>query len=181
MKAPILKKDMKQNGFTIVELLVTIFVFSVMALTTTAIFIRAMDIERRSFNTQAIQENAIAVLELMAKEIRVSTISSGDSNCSAGSLDMTVYDSGGNPRAVTYQLDGASGTIRRIYGGVTYQVSSTDVIFDRLLFCIANTGIDHMPTRITILTAIRNRKGTPMTVNLQTTVTSRDVAVEFQN
>ncbi len=166
-------------GFTLVEFLVTVFVFSVMALATIAIFVRAMDIERRSFSAQRIQENALAVLELMAKEIRVGTISGPNSNCSANTLDMTVYDP--SPITVIYRLNATSGVVEREYGGVTYLVSSSDVIFNNLIFCILNSGLDDQPARVTVLASISNRVGKVITVNLQTTITSRDIADELQN
>ena len=166
-------------GFTLVEFLVTMFVFSIMALTTTAIFVRTMDIERRSFSAQRIQENALAVLELMAKEIRVGTVQGPDSNCLANTLNMTVYDP--SATAVTYQLNTTLGIVERVYGGVTYLVSSNDVIFNSLMFCIQNSSIDDASTRVTILASISNRIGQISTVKLQTTVTSRDIIDEFTN
>src|SRR3989344_7932176 len=165
-------------GFTLVEFLVTVFVFSVMAVVTTAIFARSIDIERRSFSIQMIQENALAVLELMAKEIRVSTVPGPDSNCLANTLDMTIYEP--SPVDVTYRLNTSSGIVERVYGGVTYLVSSNDVVFNSLIFCISNSGLDNRSTRVTILASISNRIGRVINVNLQTTITTRDITDELQ-
>lgn len=173
-------------GFTIVELLVSILLFSVMATITAGIFVRALEIERRSFSAQSIQENALAVFELMAKEIRVGNIAGPDSSsCTSNVLNMTVLnpDPPYDPPnvSVTYRLNSSSGVVERIYGGVTYFVSSDDIIFNSLKFCILNSGVDDQGARVTILASISNRVGKIITADLQTTITSRDASLELQN
>lgn len=169
------------NGFTVIELLVSIFLFSVMATITAGIFVKALEIERRSFSAQVIQENALVVFELMAKEIRVGNIVGPDSACASNILNIIILDSSNNPVNVTYQLNSSSGIVERIYGGNIYFTSTDDVVFNNLKFCIFNSGLDDKSARVTILASISNRIGKVITANLQTTITSRDVSLELEN
>lgn len=175
------KNNIKKSGggFTLIELLVAVTIFSIVGVIVSGIFIQAMKIERKSFGAQVIQENALSVFELMAKEIRVASIPGPDNNCTSNVLDLTVFDSSGNAVPVQYSLNG--GLIQRRYGTVDFFVSSNDVVFNSFVICIQNSALDNMPTRVTILASISNRLGQITTVNLQTTVTSRDITSELTN
>lgn len=161
-------------------MLVVVFIFTLMALTTTAILVRAMAIERRSFSAQTIQGNILAVAELMAKEIRVSRIVDQDNSCSPATSTLVIT----HPieGAITYSLSG--GVVQRITGGTTYLLSTSEVVFNSLGFCISGTTSpsDDQPARVTILMSVSNRIGREILTNtIQTTVTSRNVLDELQN
>jgi len=170
-----------KNGFTVIEILVALFVFSMVGLVTTGLFSRALLIERKSAGIQSIQENALAVLELMAREIRVGVVEGQNNNCINTTLDIDVYDSSGNIVNIVYGL--SNGLVTRVYGGTTYVISSNDVIFNRIIFCVSGSGLpsDKQAARVTILASITNSAGQATTVDLQTTVTSRDILGELQN
>ena len=175
-------QNKNQKGFSIIEALTSIFVFSIVALIVSGLLVQAMNVERRAFSAQAIQENVLAVLELMVKEIRVSTVSDQNNNCTtdpALSMINVIHPIEG---AVTYRL--SSGVIERITGGITHILSSDDVIFNNLRFCISGstTPSDNKSARVTVLLSISNKKGREiLTTNVHTTVTSRDIFDELQN
>ena len=163
-------------GFTIVEVLVTSFIFSIIALTVSGLFIQTLAVQRRTFASQKIQENGLYIMELMSREIRVSKIQDQDStDCSATSLTIIHPING----AVTYSL--SAGVLQRTAGGVTTDLSSADVTFSRLNFCIDGSGqTDGKQARVAILASIQNRTGREiLTTALQTTVSSRNVETEF--
>lgn len=151
------------------------FVFSIIALTITLAFVRVLNLERRAFSAQIVQENSLYVLELMAREIRVADIQSSDSNCSLTSLAMNHPVNG----IVSYNLN--NGIVQRIENGIATELSSAEVNFSRLNFCVNGAaGGDRKPTRVTILASVQNRTGKEsVTFDLQTTITSRDVQSEF--
>ena len=172
----ILKSKKIYSGFTLIELLVTIAVFSLMMVIVVSIFARAVAIERRIVAAQKIQENAMLIIETMAKEIRVSTISNQNSlNCTAASLTMLhpVYGT------IIYSLVG--GNINRQASFSSF-VNSSDVRFTRMNFCITGSGNnDSRSPKVTIIVSVESVKGYPITTNLQTTVTSREIASELEN
>lgn len=171
-----------QKGFSIVEAVTSIFVFSVVALIISGLLVQAMDVERRAFSAQAIQENVLAVLELMAKEIRVSNVSDQNNNCTTDPILNTLNITHPTKGLITYRLN--SGIVERVTDGIPYTLSSDDVIFDNLRFCISGstTPSDNKSARVTVLLSISNKKGREiLTTNIHTTVTSRDIIDELQN
>src|SRR3990167_2313335 len=76
-------------GFTIIEVLVSAFVFSIIAIVVGGLFVQILASERRAFACQKIQENGLFIMELMSREIRVSQIENqNSSNCSATTLTI---------------------------------------------------------------------------------------------
>lgn len=171
-------------GFTIVETLTTVFVFTILVTTISAILTRSIDIERRAFSAQVIQESALAVLEVMAKEIRVSTIDSQNNNCTTDPAltQLTMVDNTGS--VITYRLNG-EGIVEKVVNGTDiYFLSYNEVRFNILRFCVRGSTLpfDEEPTRVTVIASISNRTGREvLTVKLQTTIVSREVTNELLN
>lgn len=166
-----------QTGFTVIEAVVAIMVFSIAAILVAAIFSRAITLERRVVSTQKVQENAMFVLESMAREIRVSSIVNQDSpNCTVDTLTINHPIHG----VIIYSL--SEGNIQRTTN-ISGFLNSSDIQFTNLKFCVTGSvaGDDQSP-KVTILTSLSNKVGIqPVSVNLQTTVTLRDVIDEFEN
>ena len=164
-------------GFTLIEVTVTIMVFSIMVVLIGSIFARAVELERRTVWSQRVQENATLVLESMAKEIRVSDIVNQDSSdCTATTLNITHPVNG----AISYTMSG-NNILRQ--GAFASIINSSEVQFTRLNFCVTGSGAsDNMSPKVTILMSLQSVRGTPpSSVNLQTTVTSRAIRSEFEN
>ena len=172
-----MKNHTNKNGFTLLEVLITSFIFSIIALTVSAIFIQIINLERRSFAVQKIQDNALLVLEEISRDIRVSKISNQESpNCTATTITLTHPIKG----TVIYQTSG--GIVQRSANGGSYvDVSGSNVNFTRMNFCILGSlANDNQSSRVSIVTSVQNRTGKEiLQINLQTTVTSRDVSDEF--
>ncbi|MDP3792119.1 MAG: type II secretion system protein [bacterium] len=165
-------------GFTLVEILVSLTIFSLMVVMVATIYVSAVSWERRVVATEKLVENNIFVVETMAREIRVSSISGPDSlGCTATTLTIN-HPTYGN---VTYSLNG-EGNVQRQTSS-TVNVSSSNVKFSRMSFCIIGSGpIDNQPAKVTILLSLENRVGIQvMPISVQTTVTSRDIQSELEN
>jgi len=81
---------MKNKGFTIIELLVALAIFSLVIVSMAAVAVSVIKSQRKGFVLQESQENARYILESMSKEIRMSAIDSGDSGGSpVTTLDIT--------------------------------------------------------------------------------------------
>lgn len=166
----------KQKGFTIVEVLVSAFVFSIIVIVVGGLFVQVLAAERRAFASQKIQENGLFVMELMSREIRVSQIQNQDSpNCTATSLTIIHPING----TVIYSLNGD--VLQRTAGGIVTDLSSSTVAFSRLNFCVMGSGTaDDQQARVGIIASIQNKTGKEIiSTNLETTVSSRDVQTEF--
>ncbi|OGM96899.1 MAG: hypothetical protein A3B86_00075 [Candidatus Yanofskybacteria bacterium RIFCSPHIGHO2_02_FULL_38_22b] len=166
------------KGFTLIELLVSIMVFSLIVVTIGTIYMSAISWERRVVATEKIQENATLVIETMAREIRVSSIPGPDaSGCTATTLTIShpIYGT------VTYSLNSEGSVLRQTSS--TVNVSSFNVKFSRMKFCIVGSGLyDNLPSKVTILLSLENRVGTQVVpIDIQTTITSRDIQSELED
>ena len=169
-----------QAGFTLVEMMVTSLIFSIIMISVSGLFEQVLANERRAFAAQAIQENGLFIMELMSREIRVSTIENQESaNCSATTLTIDHPVNG----TVTYSL--SNGVLQRtaIENGnpVTTDLTTSTVSFSRLNFCITGSDpTDQKQVRVAILASIQNKTGKDiLTFNLETAVTSRNLESEF--
>ena len=170
-------QNKKQFGFTVVEVLVTSLIFSIIAMAVSAIFIQIINLERRAFSVQKIQDNALLVLEEMSRDMRVSRISNQESpNCTATTITLVHPLKG----IVVYRV--SSGTVQKSVNSGSYvDISSSNVDFTRMNFCILGSlNTDNQSPRVSIVTSVQNRTGREiMQINLQTTTTSRNVVDEF--
>ena len=147
-KFKILNLKTKEAGFTVVEVLVTSLIFSIMAMAVSAIFIQIVSLERRGFAVQKIQDNALLVLEEMSRDMRVSRISDQESPSCAATAITLIHPLKGT---VVYQVSG--GIIQRSVNGGNYvDVSSSDVNFTRMNFCISGSlADDNRSPRVSIV------------------------------
>ena len=173
------KKSKKESGFTIIEVLVTSVIFSIIAMAVSAIFVETLSLQRRASASQKIQDNAIFVLESMSRDIRVSVIANQESpNCIVSTLTINHPVKGD----IIFRLNN-NAIEKSQAGGPFVAISGSDVRFARFNFCITGSlPNDNKTPRIAILTTVENVSGREiLKVNLQTTVSSRDEAFEFQN
>lgn len=166
-----------RGGFTLVELLVALGLFSVVVLLTAGGFVRALRSERQVSAFVSVNSNMSLALEQMAREIRtgVNFCFNGTVCPSAGVLSF-INSKG---ETVTYCLDGG-GSLERFTGngscGSGNKITADNISVQYLNFIIfGNKNNDGYPPRITILVGAspRNASGASYTVDLQTTVSSR--------
>ncbi len=171
-----------QRGFTLIELLVAALLFTFVMISVGGLFVSALNLQRRAAGIIKIQENAQFSLESIAREVRVSTVSSGDTDCNPPDPATTrelVIDHPVNGM-VTYRYDRSSGI------GVLYRndepITSADVDITALAFCVSGSGKDGQQTRVTIPMTFQAVSGNPssrVSVSIQTTVASRDLTTDL--
>lgn len=172
-----LRSQESTAGFGIVEIIVTTFVFSLIAIIVAINFVDILDLQRRGFAAQKIQEEALFAIESMAKEIRVSQIQSPDDlGCNLTSLSIEHPLNGPTVYSVS------NGVINKTIGGNTFPITSTKINFPRFNFCIRGSSVDNEQPRVTIVASVQtanNQEG--LRFDLQTTVSSRDLREELLN
>lgn len=157
-----------KRGYTIVEFLVAMFVFTVVIIVVLGLLSVAIKWQRRTLAQQNIQENARYLLEFMAKEIRMSAITSSDGM--SGNLSLVRSDGD----SVTYS----------IYGNKIYRNSSpvsSDEVAVTGYFIIegSEAGItDNQQPKVTIsleITGVGSRIEERPKINIQTTLSQRNL------
>lgn len=171
-----------QRGFTLVELLVAALLFTYVMMSVGGLFVSALNIQRRAGGVIKIQENAQFVLESIAREVRVSTVTSGDTDCNPPDPVTTSVLTINHPvnGIVTYRYDRSSGI------GVLYRnderITTGDVDATAFAFCVSGSGKDGQQTRVTMPMTLQAVSGNPasrVSVSIQTTVTSRDLSSDL--
>ncbi len=159
---------MKSKGFTLVEVLVALLLFSIIMLVSVSAFTFALDLQRRAFNLQQAEENTNFILESIAKELRVSTITAPlIDTCPVAALVILHPDNG----AIAYSYDPINFNVHRVVGGVVGTdtiMNSNTIQFTRFDMCISGAQNDTRQARVMIR------------ASLKTTNTNRQATVDFQ-
>lgn len=169
--------DIKESaGFTAIELITSIFVFSIVGLVFGDTLAGALHLQRRAYSIQQVEENTNFVLEAMAKEVRVSQMVGADTSCPASPVNSLTIIHPVNG-TITYSLSGTD-VQRRVNVGETIidTIFNTDTVqFTRLQFCIqGNNFLDQRQARVTVLVGVQSANAIQRaTMDVQTTVSSR--------
>jgi prepilin-type N-terminal cleavage/methylation domain-containing protein len=92
------RRTKKQEGFTLLEILVVMSIFAVAVLLSTNLFITITKIQRKTASEQRLQGDARFVMELISKDIRLGRMDYdfyGDTAVAINLMDKTTAD--GNP------------------------------------------------------------------------------------
>ncbi len=170
-----------QSGFSLIEVLVAATIFTFVVTGVSGLFMHTLNLQRRATGLQKIQESALYVLESIAREVRVSIITSGDTDCTPPDPATTHTLALLHPvnGTVTYAYDNASGT--GIISRNGQPITSSNVDIAAMAFCVSGSGADGQQSRVTIPMTIRSvdKKTTSQeSVSLQTTVVSRDLSTD---
>ncbi len=171
-----MENNKKIAGFTLVELLTSITIFSLLMIIVSSVFVSILNAQRRAFNIQQIEENANFVLESMAKEIRVGQVGVvAEPNCPGAPLMSLafVHPVNGN---IVYSLQGLD--VHRSVNGTDTIISSNVVQFTRLQFCISGSVVgDNKQPRITILASVKSTNTLQQqSMDIQTTLSQRSLS-----
>ncbi len=141
----------KNKGFTLIELMVSITVFSVVMLSSMGAVMTVLNANRKSESLRSVMDNLSFTLDTMTRTIRFgSTYHCGASgnlslpkDCDGSSGDnnsLTVQDSDGNQ--VTFSLVTVAGVgqiMRTINSGVALPMTSPDVNIQSFSFWVFGT------------------------------------------
>lgn len=166
----------RQAGFTIIELIIVFALTAGVFGAAAGIFVQAIKMQRRAFFIQKVQENVGFALESMAKEIRVSSISTSNTNCPGFPVQSLSINHPVNGN-IDYFLSGVD-LHRRLPGaGIDTVVNSAGVQINRLNFCVSGNSVgSNTQPRVTILLTVSNGQLNPdlnISIDIQTTVSQR--------
>lgn len=169
-----MKIPFSESGFTLVEMVVAMSIFTFVLLIIGSTFLDTFNIQRRALNAQQVEENVSFVLESMAKELRLSRLdgSSPSDNCpsSPASILRATNQEG---EVIRYFL--SNGQLHReVNSSTDTVVSSNTVAFDQLVFCFSGIGDDNRQQRVTITGKVHslNTKNQAI-MDFQTTISPR--------
>lgn len=166
---------LRDQGFTLVELVVAIAVFATVVTLVSSIFVSSVGSQRKNINNQDVLDNGRYVLETMGRAIRQGIITQPPSDATQSTIQLNHPTKG----VVVYQLD--NGQVKETSGGNTTTLSSSNVTVQKLTFAVQGNSAPPSDTnqpRVTISISIKSTQstsGTDSIINLQTTVTPRNL------
>ncbi len=177
---------LKNKGFTLAELLVSVSVFTVVMVISTGSVLSVFDANRKSQNLRSVMDNLNFTLESMTRTIRFGRnyhcdITQGSlsspRDCAGGSSSIALTSPASSQ--VVYKLVG-SRVARSINGGADYYLTGTDVTITHLSFRVFGSplysnGADlYQPQVIMVIGGYVGIKPTlRSTFSLETTVSQR--------
>jgi len=188
---------MNKKGFTLVEMMVVLAIFSVATVVIIDIFMMAGKAQRRTLAIEKIQSDARYSMEAMSKEIKMDMIDYGWAGYAAGVTlpedELALLDADNNSIIFKKSADNCpAGTAKcltvSIDGGVTWASITSkgnnvedlkfyiDPAVDPFLMNAGNTYDSDNQPRVTIILAtkgIGGRVEEQQTIYLETTVSSR--------
>lgn len=174
-----------KKGFTLLELIVSIGIFAFVLLSVTGIFQQVINVQRKAFAAQDIEESIRFAFEIMSKEIR--TAERNFTGECANIPNGAMYAVGGNTLYFQNQADDCvayfvqnDGTgVNRLYvsrtpvSGVNAQwpITPNDINISNVTFTAYTTGQPAVNIRLTVAPVTTGVEAE--TVYLQTTISSR--------
>lgn len=101
-----IKKKTKLAGFSVLEMLVAIFIFALIITVTISAFIASYKGQKRTKDVQKSMEGARGAIELMAKNIRMGTIDSG-----SGLANEIAFYNYSQEKCIKYKFNNSNDTI----------------------------------------------------------------------
>jgi len=179
-----------RNGFTLIELIVAVSIFSIAVSSLSALFVTGLRGQRSAIAQQNLVDNARFALERMARQIRMAQrdetgactgVTTDRLTFKASASSLTFLDYRAPPKCVRYEL--TSGKILMypdlvLQPLVSYEISSSDITVTQLEFLVqGGAASDGEQPRITMV--FKAEAGaSPQAlakVQLQTTISARNV------
>ena len=167
-----MKKNNFSKGYSLIELVVYISLFVLIAVVVIQSLIYAMKTYSSARNYRALQRNAETTLSRLTTEVRSAktvSISSSSFGVALGTLALNGVDNNGSPYNPTFSL--VNGVVYIVDSGVSTPLSNSEVIFNELTFWNITTANSDA---IKIKTTLSTTKLPVITKTFYTTVILRE-------
>lgn len=168
---------MKNKGFTLIEMLVAMAIFSILLVSVMNTFTRGFYYQKRILEMQTVEREEAYLMEMVSREIRMATAINVSQAGKNGSSQLTFTDH--IPASATYCLANCatSGSCTCSDTGNSFSVggkmiNSADVEITGLKFSTSQSFTDTQPL-ITVTMQVRSKKDTGVSAVLQTSVAMR--------
>ena len=167
-----------QKGLSLLEVLVAISAFVVVISVVLSIFVSGIGSQRKTIAQQNVQDNAMFLLNFMAKEIRMGAVTNYSP---PSSLTINRTDSLGNTYDVTYVFDGtnlqrSTNPLQTVNG----PINSDNVSVSGRFYVSGITPGDNQQPRVTIVIRVEttgNKAEQKAVAELQTTLSQHDLGI----
>jgi len=163
----------RESGYTLIELMVAIGVFSIVVAMTSAMFVTSLRGQEKSYTSQNVADSARYAMEMMSREIRMGTGFSSDGTYLQFTSTMPHRDG----QTVKFWRDVGSSRIMfddDISDAVSEAaITSANVSVTTLSFLLDGTSSHERITIVMRVESVGTKEDVKTTINLQTTVSPR--------
>lgn len=194
MNTPNIHKTYISRGFTLVEIIVSLGLFSVVVVVALGALLSISDANRRVQKTRAVMDNVNLAMESMGRNIKLGrtyhcdttvlgTPSAVAADCSTGGIYLSFEDQYGSSTLSTdqavYYYDSVNKKIMYKAYDSSYAVALTsgDVTVNSLKFYVTGTTLKSQPKVHIVLSAVANvgPNMNPVEIDVQTLVSQREL------
>lgn len=168
---------MKNKGFTLIEMLVSLAIFSVLIVTIMSTFVKGLYYQKRVSEMQTVEREGAYLMETVSREVRMASHINDDQQGHRDVPELEFTDHGGKSVQYCHSKDnvcsssgGTAFSIKR--DGVLQQINSPSVRITELNFFTSDSFATAQPL-ITISMTIQSVKEPNVSTVLQTSVAMR--------
>ena len=168
---------MNNKGFTLIEMLAAMAIFSILLVSVMNTFTRGFYYQKRIIEMQSVEREEAYLMETISREIRMATAIDASQAGKNGSPQLTFTDHNKSP--VTYCLADcttsescACSPTGKSFSVGGKMINSTDVELTGLKFSTSQSFVNTQPL-ITVTMQVRSKKDTGVSTVLQTSVAMR--------
>lgn len=176
-----MKSLQTKNGFTLVEMTVSLGLFTIIMFIATSAFLSIVNTDRKARSVRIAADNLNIALEDMSR--RIKTGSTYDCGAIGGVTDCTLGENSLNFKdeddvQTTYRLNQINGSIYRKIGvGSDLQITSTEITITNLKFIVSGSAVgsadNQQPMVVIVIDGSLGSGATASSFKIQTTVTQR--------
>lgn len=170
------------RGYTLLELIVSVGIFSVIMLIVTSAYLTLVDLDRRARATSDVMTNLSFVVESMSREIRMGTnyrCNTTGTNCVNGGTSFRFSDSRLPSRTITYTHSGNQVFVT--VDGTTSALTDPRIAVNALTFYVRGVGTSlgdgtaYVPPQVTFVMqgTVEPEPGEVVEFSLQGSATQR--------
>jgi type II secretory pathway pseudopilin PulG len=168
-------RNLKNNkAFTIVEMIVAAFIFSMIMTVTVGATLSIVAANQQAEAVKSVISNFSFALESMVRNLRIGTsyMCGSQQNCNGGGDTITFTDY--RNQASGYRLNG---TALQVLSGTSWiDITSSDVKIDRLVFYVTGNGkFNDQPSVLIVIVGHVDFNGKTTTFRVETVATQRKI------
>jgi|SRR3989338_1785738 len=169
------RAEVEPRGYTLIELMVSIGIFSIVVAMTSAMFVTSLKGQEKSYTSQNVADSARYAMEMMSREIRMGTGFPPDGTGDSLKFVSTMPHRDG--QTVKFWRDAGSSRIMfddDISDAVSEAaITSANVSVTTLSFLLDGTSSHERITIVMRVESVGTKEDVKTTINLQTTVSPR--------
>ena len=173
-----------KKGFTLIELMVSMAIFLIVMVSIIELFGSGIKVQKKSLALQALSDNTSYAVEYMSRTIRMAKKDLNGTYISAGCNFETLTN---GIRFLNYKREDQwfildNGQVKEKKGSAAEFTALTSDNFqvNKLVFRVLGAcQDDELQPKVTIVMEIQTKEIDPQKLNIQTTISQKDLAVKY--